>query len=193
MDKSIARQQLGLPLNKKILLFTANNGMENPWKGGSFLADALAQIAGYEDILFLNVGGVYSTEKPDNWKDVPYITEETMMALYYSAADIFIYPSIADNCPLVVMEALACGTPVISFKTGGIPELVDHMQTGYIAQYRDVDDFVKGIITFIQDTELRSKSATAAAHIAREKFTFSRMINDYVKLYKELLSKQHSK
>lgn len=189
MDKQQARKELNLPLGKKILLFTAHEGTSNYWKGGSFVDEAYQRLREKQDILFLNAG-VTSAAKGQggSWVDVPYIFDEYTLAKYYSAADLFIYPSLADNCPLVVLESLSCGTPVVAFRTGGIPELVEHMKMGYLAEYKNSSDFVHGIRTLLEDTELLSQMHIAAHAAVQQRFTLPQMIENYISLYEEILA-----
>lgn len=187
-DKLEARKKLGLPADKMILLFQAHNGKNNIWKGGQYLEEAYNNLKDKnKNILFLNVGGE-SEGKRKFWQDIPYIQDEAKMALYYSASDLFVYPSIADIFPLTVLEALSCGTPVIAFRTGGIPEAVDHMENGYIANYKDVGDFVKGIELFLEDSELTDKANKKAREKIEKNFTIDIMTNQYIKLYEEAIS-----
>ena len=183
-DKAEARIILGLPLDKKIILFSAYAGVDNPWKGGQFLTHIYRNLNSRGDILFLNVGGSEAGFKGNNWLNVPYITDEKTMANYYSASDLLIYPSLADNCPLVVLEALSCGVPVIAFQTGGIPELINHMETGYLAKYKDIEDLVKGVRMFIDNPDLISKVSINAFESSKM-YSLERMADEYIKLYTE--------
>jgi glycosyltransferase involved in cell wall biosynthesis len=193
IDKTIARNQLHLPVNKKILLFAADLGINNPWKGSQYLLDAYSILKDDDDYLFINIGGSID-KKNGNWLDVSYIRDEKTLALYYAAADLFIYPSLADNCPLTVLESLSCGTPVVSFKTGGIPELVEHGKTGYIAEYKDLNDFISGINLLMDNEILRRKASIEGRNIIEEKFTIDIMVDSYLKVYQELIQKhQHNK
>ncbi|MCL6473020.1 MAG: glycosyltransferase family 4 protein, partial [Firmicutes bacterium] len=83
-----------------------------------------------------------------------------------------------------VLEALSCGVPVVAFRTGGIPELIDHMETGYLAKYRDVDDMTKGLIAFIDNPSLINR-ASRNALVSSTKYSFERMADEYIKLYTE--------
>ncbi|MNR19513.1 D-inositol 3-phosphate glycosyltransferase [compost metagenome] len=73
------------------------------------------------------------------------INKDEHLAKCYAAADAFITPSLEDNLPNTVMESLACATPVIAFTTGGIPDMVKHLQNGYLARYKDASDLADGI------------------------------------------------
>jgi glycosyltransferase involved in cell wall biosynthesis len=192
MNKIDVRKKLNLPLDKTILMFSAHYGIKNYWKGGEYLLEALSKI-NRDNLVFLNVG---SSEKPDKqikdsieWISIPYVEDENKMAEYYAASDLFLYPSLADNCPLVVLEAMASGTPVISFKTGGIPELVAHMKNGYISEYKNVDDFLCGINLFLDHDDLRKNAGLSARKTVEVHFTLDKMVDLYEELYHSLLIK----
>lgn len=188
-DKVLARKTLNLPQDKKILLFSADMGIDNKWKGGSYLLELYQEMKCNDDILFLNVGTNGNKDSTEKWINFEYIYDKHMMALLYSAADVFVYPSLADNCPLVVLEAMACGTPVVSFKTGGIPELVHHMETGYLAEYKDTKNLLNGVKLFVKDEILKNRCAMRAVSLAKEKFTLTKMVNEYINLYNVILNK----
>jgi len=173
--KARARAELGLPPDKKIILSVIKKGQSNPWKGPDYLAAAITRYHNNPDIAFVNIGS-----------DIPFVKSQTTLAKYYSAADILLYPSIADNCPLVVLEAQACGLPVVAFRTGGIPEIIEHEKTGYITDYRNLDDLKRGInfILSLPDnilTEFKDRSISNML----QKFTLDIMTDKYLEIYKE--------
>ncbi len=184
-NKQECRRSLGLPLDKQIILIVAKGGASNPWKGGNYAQDAIRAFTGDSRAFFVDLGG--DTGQNNNLlKTVGYVNDQTILARYYSAADMLLYPSIADNCPLVVLEAQACGLPIVSFNTGGIPELVDHQKTGYIAQYKDVDDLITGIqwILSRSPAEYATISEAAIAKISSN-FSLEKMTGQYLSLYKK--------
>ena len=187
-DKIEAKKLLGLPLDKKILLFTASGSIKNPQKGGEYLLQAYETLKGENDILFLNLGGDDKTKKA-NWLDIPYVTEEHIMALYYSAADLFVYPSMAESFGLVIGEAMACGTTVIAFNNTAIPEILKHMETGYLAENKNMEDFVQGIKLFLSDESLRKNAEQRSREVVQDNFTMDTMIKNYIKLYEEIVEK----
>lgn len=187
--KPYARKMLGLPLDKKILLFSASGSHKNPQKGGKYLLEAYKRLRNNDEYLFINLGA-YKPGKQKNWIDVPYITDEKQLALYYSAADLFIYPSMAEVFGLVVVEAMACQTPIVAFNNTAMPELINHMQTGYLAENKKVEDFIEGIKTFIENDNLRKNAGIASRKRVEEKFTLDRMINQYIELYQEVYAKK---
>ncbi|MCK5177516.1 MAG: glycosyltransferase [Candidatus Aenigmarchaeota archaeon] len=186
--KPYARKKLGLPLNKKILLFNASGSIKNPQKGGKYVIEAYKRLQNNNDYLFINLGADKPKNK-GNWIDVPYIQQEDKLALYYSAADLFIYPSQAEVFGLVIAEAMACETPVVAFRNSAIPELVNHMQTGYFAENKNIDDFINGIKTFLENDNLRKNAGLKSRQVVLEKFTLDRMINEYIKVYEEIFRK----
>jgi glycosyltransferase involved in cell wall biosynthesis len=123
--------------------------------------------------------------------DVPHIKDESIMAEHLAASDIFVYPTIADNCPLGVLEAMACGLPVVSCNVGGLPELVDHLLNGYLADPENPKDFATGMQTFIENKNTQREAGRAARKKIEEKFTLRHMIAAYQELYDELMTDQN--
>lgn len=74
------------------------------------------------------------------------LTSPSALAAAYAAADAVVLPTLEDNLPNVLLEALACGTPAVAFNVGGIPDILDHMETGYLAKARDADDLAEGLL-----------------------------------------------
>ncbi len=190
--KAYARKMLNLPLNKKILLFSAGGGITNPQKGGKYIIEAYNRLKNNDEYLFVNIG-VNKPHQKKNWIDVPYIKDEKTLALYYSAADLFVYPSQAEVFGLVIAEAMACETPVIGFRNSAIPELITHGETGYLAENRNVNDFINGIDSLLTCPNFRQKAGTKARQRVLEKFTLDKMINEYIQLYQEVFEKNREK
>lgn len=135
LDKAVARQMLNLPDNKKIILFGADSAT-HPYKGWPYLADALEMLdpQQVECIVFGN-SETWSHTAANSLKIHPIgkLTDPLAMVAVYSAADVFVTPSQADNYPNVLVEAMACGTPCVGFNIGGIPEIIRHGVSGLIA------------------------------------------------------------
>lgn len=148
IDQGVARSLLGLPMEKKLILFGADAGTANPYKGWSYLKEALikVQMTNVEIVVFGN-----KLPKEEE-KEISYVVhsvgrlnDEYSLSLLYNAVDLFITPSLADNFPNTILEALACSTPVVAFNTGGIPDLVRHKVTGYLAEYKSSISLAQGI------------------------------------------------
>lgn len=148
LNKDEARRILNLPLNKKIILFGCNGGKTDEHKGWSLLLSALSYLD-RKDIVILLFGG-YLKEEEIYTINFPifsmgYLFDEYSSVLLYNAADVFVTPSLAENFPNVLLESLSCGTYAVGFNVGGIPDLIQHKETGYLAKYKDVIDLANGI------------------------------------------------
>ena len=186
MAQEKARLDLGLPLNKKIILIVAKRGQSNPWKGGSYAQEIIKIYKNRPDIHFIDLGGD-KNDPGSNIKTINYVNDGKTLSKYYSSADMLLYPSIADNCPLVVLEAMACGLPVVAFNTGGIPELVEHKKTGYIAEYKNSEDLKTGLESMLQlpDHEFQ-KMRELSRDNAIKRFDIKTMADKYLELYQSV-------
>ena len=184
-DKSEARKNLSLPQNKKIVLFSADGGIKNPFKGGEFVFDAFEKLKNRNDILFLNIGGE-SEQKSDNWLDFGYVKEPKIMAKLYSAADIYLFPTLAETFGMTIVEAMSCELPVVTFETGGVPEIVENNKTGSVVEYKNGEMLTSALEKLLDDDKLREKMSANAVQESK-KFSSERMSLEYLKLYEELL------
>lgn len=185
-NKDELRQKYGLPKDKKIILFSSKGGSKNIWKGWQYAEKVIAKYQTRDDIIFLCMGGYDREMENDTYKIsyIPYTSDPAIMAEYYALSDILLYPSLADNCPLTVLEAMACGLPVLAFNTGGIPELVRHKQQGYIADYKNSSDLDNGLewLLGLTPSQLADMYSSSRAR-AEEKFSLEKMVDNYLKLY----------
>lgn len=189
-DKAESRKSLGLPLDKKIVLIVAKGGASNPWKGGNYAQSLINAFKGDFRPFFVDLGGNSGSQNSPQYRAVSYVSEPRLLAKYYSSADILLYPSIADNCPLVVLEALASGLPVVTFNTGGIPELVEHKINGYVAEYRNNNDLKKGVEFLLNSTsEEREKMSQHSVNKINNGFSVEKMTDQYLNLYEKILNK----
>ena len=154
-----ARKRHGLPVDKKLLLFGAQR-ITDERKGFRYLAEACDHIMKShptvaKDLEVVVLGGDaqrVASALPFPVHVVNYLSEEKDIALLYSAVDLFVTPSLQDNLPNTIVEAMACGTPCIGFHVGGIPEMIDHQLNGYVATYRDSGDLAEGIAWALEQT-----------------------------------------
>ncbi len=182
-DKMQAREKLGLPKDRFLILAGAAN-MKDRRKGYHFLVNALQFLAktlpGFSERSALVTFG-----KADGSADagIPvyshhYLSDEKAIALLYQACDLFVLPSLEDNLPNTVIESLSCGIPVVAFRTGGIPEMIVHGKTGYLAGPGDSEDLAGGIewLFAMPDRNAIEKSCrdealrTYSGEIAAEKY-----------------------
>ena len=184
-DKSEARKELMLPEDKKIVLFSANGGVKNPFKGGEFVFQVFERLKNRSDILFLNIGGE-SGQKSKNWLDLGYVRETQNMAKLYSAADVYLFPTLAETFGMTIVEAMSCGLPVITFETGGVPEIVENEKTGFVVEYKNGEKLISALEKLLVNDDLREKMAENAVE-ASKKFSSERMALEYLQLYEEVL------
>ena len=147
VNKLAARLKLNLPLNKKLILFGADN-LKNMRKGGDMLADALKvlkEISSIAKDIEVVAYGNRSIDLPLFTHSLGFLKTSEQLKLAYSACDVYAFPSREDNAPLTVGESLLCGTPVVAFPVGNVPDLVAHKKNGYIASYENTRDLAEGI------------------------------------------------
>ncbi len=194
-DMHTAREILSLPHDKKIILFGAKSATKDRNKGFHLLVQALNTLANTivrNDSLELIVFGAPQPDQPQNLcfktRYIGLQHDDVSLALLYAAADVFVLPSIQENLPYTVMEAMACGTPCVAFNQGGVPDLIDHGQNGYLAHPFDPADLAKGI-TWILGNEVRWRELS---HQARQKvereFTLEKIAQRHIGLYREILN-----
>jgi glycosyltransferase involved in cell wall biosynthesis len=134
---------LGLDPKKKYVLFVAMR-VNAPAKGFHLLKEAL-QFLDPSTTELLIVGGQLTEDLPLKAHNLGQITDPAKMRDIYAAADVFVTPSLEENLPNTIMEAMACGTACVGFEVGGIPEMIEHEVTGYVAQAFEPTDLAKGI------------------------------------------------
>ena len=185
-DKKMAREALGLPQDAFIILYVATIGQSNE-KGWNIVEDLKKHYRDNTNIFFLSIGGRASTQSEQE-RTVPHLTNPKVVAQYYSATDIFLSPSPKETFPLTILEAFACGTPVIARDTGGVKEAFEHGTHGWLIPHEArFEVYAKAIETARAMTETdRSAMSKRCRQIILDQFTETRMVNDYEKLYNEL-------
>jgi len=191
MDRPLARQILGLPEDKKIILFGAGSATSDKRKGFHLLVEALNKLeANHSAINYeLAVFGASSGDSAFSAK-VHYLGnlhDEISMAIVYAAADIFVLPSLEDNLPNTVLEALSCGTPVASFNIGGMPDMIEHEKNGFMAPAFDTSILSEGIAWILDDVERWKRLCVSARETIEKSFTLRHSAARYLDLYQDIL------
>lgn len=192
-DHQQARQALGLPLDKPLILFVAMN-IHDERKGFRYFKEALQRLSTVgllpqqtPELLVIGKSQASDFESlPFRTHHLGSINNAQTMAQVYNAASVFVIPSLEDNLPNTVMESLACGTPVVGFDTGGIPEMVQHLQHGFIAPQRQADALAEGIRWVLDSPDYGSLSARARAHVLAH-YHPQVIAQQYVSLYQQIV------
>ncbi|MEH2179149.1 glycosyltransferase family 4 protein [Nostoc sp.] len=191
-ERQIARNLLNLPQNKQLILFGALNATSNPRKGFHLLQSALQKLSQSEwkDKIELIVFG---SSQPEDSVDLGFkvhylgkVDDENKLALLYSSADVMIVPSIEEVFGLTACESLSCGTPVVSFDSTGLKDLVEHQKNGYRAQCFSCDDLANGIIWVIENKERHQKLCDRAREKAEQEFAINLQAHRYLSLFEEM-------
>ncbi|WP_121812930.1 glycosyltransferase [Mucilaginibacter kameinonensis] len=195
IDKKLAKQQAGLPTDKFIFLSGFMPSRKDLHKGTQYLLESMEllkqRLGANTDQVELVVFGNRGTE---NLPDFPFktsflgtINNDEKLALHYAAADAFLIPSLEDNLPYTVMESLSCGTPVIAFTTGGIPDMVQHQYSGYLATYRSSESFTDGMEWIIKHPE-KDKLNQQARQTIMDNFSEEVIAKKHIEVYQQLLN-----
>jgi glycosyltransferase involved in cell wall biosynthesis len=195
IDKRLAREILNLPQDKLLLMFGAMSATSDTRKGFQFLAPALTSLAASyspEDVAIV----IFGSSTPKNPVNMGFpahylghLHDAISTSLAYAAADVFIAPSMEDNLPNTVLESLACGTPVVAFDIGGMPDMILHEKNGYLAKAFDVQSLARGIAWVLEENERRISLSTFARKRSEEGFTLEHQAHKYEELYHSLVSK----
>ena len=193
-DRKLARQILKLPQDKKLILFAAIGATSDRRKGFQLLQAALQYLeqAGCAEKFELLVVGASQPNTPNDLKLRTHylgtLSDDVSLSLAYAAADIFVAPSTQDNLPNTVIEAFACGTPCVAFNIGGMPDLIDHQQNGYLAQPFQIEDLAHGITWVLSDEKRHQCLADAARQKAEREFALEKQATRYIDLFKQMLN-----
>ncbi len=193
-DRTAARQQLRLPTDKRLILFGAVNAADKR-KGVDYFIETLRllhdEYAEWRDnvelVVFGSTKGFPLEALPYRCTTLGYITDRDKIREMYRAADVYVTPSLEENLPNTIMEAMACGTPCVGFDVGGIPEMINST-CGYVAHYRDARDMTAGIARVLHPANHPLLSEAARQKVLAE-YTEAVVAKRYIALYNNLLQK----
>lgn len=186
-NRDSARRIIGIEnMNMPLVLFVAQY-INNPNKGARYLMEAMRQLSATCDIGLIIMGsnGREVAEALPEIKiyDLGYQTNPEHIAKIYAAADVFVLPSLSENLPNTIMEAMACGVPCVGFDIGGIPEMIDHERNGYIAQPRNVQQLADGIRYCLVEENHERLSQNCIRKVM-ERYSQKAVAEKFLELYK---------
>jgi glycosyltransferase involved in cell wall biosynthesis len=197
-DQREARERLALPQEAWIVLFAANSIRENRWKDFETLRAAVRHIAAQEKrkpVRFVAVGEGGASDKAGlaDVQFVPFEQNPLSMARYYQAADVYVHAARVDTFPNTVMEATACGTPVVATAVGGIPEQILDGQSGFLVPAGDAEAMARQARWLLEDEARRRVISAQAARIAKARFDLNRQVQAYLTWYEQLTTSSKGK
>jgi glycosyltransferase involved in cell wall biosynthesis len=181
------RSALEIPSDHRVVLFVAQS-VRNHNKGFDLLAEALG-VLDQEDVALLSIGG----KEPDLETSLSHIhlgtiESDVLLSVFYSLADLFTIPSRQEAFGQTAMESMACGTPVVGFDTGGIPDMVRPGATGWLAETGNVRSLRATIEQALNEDSERHRKGQRCREVVEEEYTMERQAHQYRKLYRDLLT-----
>ena len=198
IDKELARRKLNLSHQKIFILFGALTGTSDRRKGADLLFDGIRKLKTiiskslWESIELIVFGQDEQIEldisKEIKIHSIGRINDDKLLNLYYAASDLFVLPSRQDNLPSTGTEAQACGTPVVAFNTGGMPDIVDHRKTGALAKAFDVESLAKEIKWVINKVRKDDELSIASRERALSLWEGKKISAEYKKIFRKIIT-----
>jgi glycosyltransferase involved in cell wall biosynthesis len=196
IEKSIARDYFKLSPDKKYILFGAVK-ISDARKGFAYFVEAISIINEQLSINNIDSGNIeiiiFGQAQVSDFEELPFkvnilgkLSDVETIAKAYSAATVFVSPSIEDNLPNTIMESMACGTPVVGFEVGGIPEMIEHKSTGYLATYKSSEDLAKGIYWTLFEADYQALANNSRQKVI-DNYSEKVVAEKYKKVYQSLI------
>ena len=187
-----ARSKMELPTDKKLILFGSVK-VTDKRKGIDYFVESCKLLAEMHPELKEELGVVVYGKNSEQLKPLipfqvyalDYISNEKDLVNIYNAVDLYVTPSLEENLPTTIMEAMACGVPCVGFNVGGIPEMIDHLHNGYVAEYKSAEDLANGIIWTLSESEYQSLSEEACRK-AVSNYSESIVAKKYIDIYNKI-------
>lgn len=194
-SKPQARLNFNLPEKKRLILFGSMKTTDKR-KGIDYLIEACRILKEQYAELSEQLGVVIVGNEADQLRNslplptysIDYVADEKRMATLYNAVDLFVTPSLQENLPNTIAEAMACGTPCVGFRVGGIPEMIDHLENGYVAEYKDASDLAKGMAYVLTEADYPEMSR-AAVRKAGLAYSERHVAMKYINIYNQTTDK----
>ncbi|MBU4468618.1 MAG: glycosyltransferase family 4 protein [Candidatus Omnitrophica bacterium] len=188
VEVKTAREILGLPLDKKLILFGADS-ITDYLKGFKELSKALDKIKKTDVEIIVFGSGELNTPKQFKFPThyIGQLSDDISLKILYNASDVTILPSLQENLSNVVMESLSCGTPTVAFNIGGNSDMIEHQVNGYLADPFSTDDLTKGIDWVLYNPEYETLKQNARKKVLQQ-FEMVKVAQQYKELYESILA-----
>ena len=198
-DKVEARRSLGLPEQGRYVLFVSQR-VTDERKGIAYLIESMGKLVAQHPELKADTRIVILGSHADEVaRELPlpvdtlgYVSDVETIVNVYNAADVFVTPSLEDNLPNTIMESMACGVPCVGFRVGGIPEMIDHRKTGYVAEFRNSDDLARGIGWVLCEASAEELSRQSVRKVMKS-YSQTGVAMQYSEVYQQALAQKHFK
>jgi glycosyltransferase involved in cell wall biosynthesis len=186
-DKEAVRDLLGIPQSARVVLFLAETA-GSPRKGFGLLVEALNRSAGLiPDLYLLSIGSSQPrVDMPVPWLHLGSVDNDRFLSMAYSASDLFTICSVQDNLPNTVLEAMACGVPIVGVDVGGIPDMVRSGINGLTTPVGDAEALANAMALVLNDARLQRQMGAAGRRIALDEYSLELQARRYVQLYQHL-------
>ena len=188
-NKVLLREELNLSQDQFLVLFVAEFSTDNPFKGGEIVREVIGRNK-EDEMCFITIGSEKKSVS-SNHIEFPYISKDEELAKLYAACDLLFYPTNADNFPLVVLEAMSCGLPVIASAIAGIPEIIEDNVNGFLVEsYASVSSYEAKLnqVFDLRKTETFESITLNARKTLEVQFSLKTMLQNYQRLYQSLLN-----
>ena len=193
LDKGKIRDEFNIPINQKVLLYSAEKLSNNQFKGGADFQDILLKLdrmlTEKVTLIVIGKGGLQNINLQNiEIKNTGYIFDKKKLISYYSAADVFVYPTKADSFGLVLLESIACGTPCITYKIGGCSDIIKDNISGVLIEPFNTTQFAEQIRALLMNSDLLNSLKKSCRSYAKSKFSLESMAAKYYKIFQEEIS-----
>ena len=197
VDRAEARRRVGLPEEGHVLLFVSQRVTDGR-KGITYLIESVEKLLGLHPELksdtSIAILGGHADEVADRLclpvTALGYISDDRTIVDVYNSADVFVTPSLEDNLPNTIMEAMACGVPCVGFRVGGIPEMIDHQKNGYVAELRNSDDLARGIGWVLCEADRQQLMHDALRKVMLN-YSQTSVALRYIEVYQQAIAQKH--
>lgn len=184
LDRRLIRQQLDLPVDENIILLSSVS-FSNPYKGTSHALQAIAaQKSNFNVLVVGQHSSDMSLPEGPNYLFRDFTSESGLLASYYAASDVLLFPSLAENFSLALIESMACATPAVTFDTGGITEMVEHEVNGWAAPRGDTKALAQGLEIALGNEAIRTAWGNNARRTTLAKCSEQGFLQAHLQLYR---------
>lgn len=193
VDRAVVRRELGWPQESFVVLL-ASNRLGNPFQRFDLLPEIFAGIRhkrphGVTIAMLGEPGPAFEVPAGISMFSLGYLDADRDKARVFAAADVLLFPSRADNQPLILLEAMSCGCPAVAFDVGGISELVRHRETGYLARSACADDMRSGLQWLMDHPEECRRLGTASRRLVEANHDLDQHALSMLNVYYEAIQR----